>query len=125
MFEITDAKQDSRFFDNPMVKGSVGVCFYAGIPLLDANNLAIGTLCVINKKPKKITEDQKRALKALGKEVVNRMELRRENQIISKQLNSAHQKYFELYNNAPDMMLSIDPQSNHQLQQYSLLEIGL
>ncbi|MBR9833022.1 PAS domain S-box protein [bacterium] len=112
LFEITDAKQDSRFFDNPMVKGGVGVCFYAGIPLLDANNLAIGTLCVIDKKPKKLTEDQKRALKALGKEVVNRMELRRENQIISKQLNSAHQKYFELYNNAPDMMLSIDPQSN-------------
>jgi|GEM_PF-1556556 len=112
LYEITDAKQDSRFFDNPMVKGNVGVSFYAGIPLLDANNLAIGTLCVIDKKPKKLTDDQKRALKALGKEVVNRMALRRENQIISKQLNSAHQKYFELYDNAPDMMLSIDPQSN-------------
>jgi PAS domain S-box-containing protein len=111
LFEVRDARLDDRFFDNPLVTGQLGLNFYSGVPLLDANNFPLGTLCVFDTKPKILTDDQKKALRALGKEVINRLILRNENLKISKELEIVNQKYFRLYDNAPDMMLSIDPNS--------------
>jgi GAF domain-containing protein len=47
---VTDATQDSRFSDNPMVTGDPGVRFYAGIPLIDRMGYALGALCVVDTK---------------------------------------------------------------------------
>lgn len=74
---IPDARLDSRFRDNPLVTNDAPVVFYAGAPLITPDNLALGTLCVIDHEPKYPTERQVRALEQLAKFVADQMELRR------------------------------------------------
>lgn len=69
-FCIADAKKDSRFHDNPLVTGDPKVEFYLGIPIMDPKmNLPIGTLCVIDHKPREINQDKIQALTALKNQV--------------------------------------------------------
>jgi PAS domain S-box-containing protein len=76
IFEISDAREDKRFLDNPLVTGAAGVRFYAGTPLVTDEGQAIGTLCVIDKKPRQLSEAQKKSLTALGRQVMQQMDLR-------------------------------------------------
>ncbi len=75
-FVVPDAAADDRFHDNPLVLENI-VRFYAGTPLTNSNGYNLGTLCVIDRQPTRITEEQLFALKVLGKQVMNRIELRR------------------------------------------------
>ncbi|MDX1611582.1 MAG: GAF domain-containing protein [Candidatus Thermoplasmatota archaeon] len=77
ILEIPDATQDPRFADNPFVTEDPNIRFYAGSPLVDADGNALGTLCVIDKKPRKLSQDQLDALDALGRQAVAWLELRR------------------------------------------------
>jgi GAF domain-containing protein len=77
LFEVRDSRLDERFSDNPLVTGEVKVVFYAGVPLETAEKYALGTLCVVDHKPRSLTEFQKRALSVLAQQVVNQLELRR------------------------------------------------
>jgi diguanylate cyclase (GGDEF)-like protein len=62
---IPDAREDKRFFDNPLVTGDPRIRFYAGCPLkVDGHNL--GTLCVIDDKPRVFTEEEQELLADLG-----------------------------------------------------------
>ena len=79
IFVIEDSSKDSRFKDNPLVKGDPNVKFYAGVPLVDKDQYALGTLCVIDDKPQKLSDIQLDALRTLSKSVVNLLELRRGN----------------------------------------------
>ena len=69
---IPDALQDERFADNPLVEGSPNIRFYAGCPIKVAscedknNKMPIGTLCVIDSKPRDLSEEERRALKDFG-----------------------------------------------------------
>ncbi len=79
MFYIEDARKDERFHDSPLVLGEPNIVFYAGVPLIDKEGYALGTLCVIDTKTKKLTEFQEKALRTLGNQVLKLMELRRLN----------------------------------------------
>jgi len=57
-FVIPDASQDERFVDNPFVIGEPGVRFYAGIPLVLQDDLVLGTLCIIDTKPRQLSDEQ-------------------------------------------------------------------
>jgi predicted signal transduction protein with EAL and GGDEF domain/PAS domain-containing protein len=76
-FVISDALEDERFRDNPLVTGDPHVRFYAGMPLISAEGFALGALCVIDRVPRSISAEQLEALQSLGRQVVNLLELRR------------------------------------------------
>ena len=78
IFIIQDARLDERFTDNPLIEGANAI-FYAGVPLVNPEGYALGTLCVFDHKPRILTDSQKNALITLGKQVVNSLELRRQN----------------------------------------------
>ena len=77
MFVVPDALQDARFRDNPLVGGEPHIRFYAGIPLINEDGFALGTLCVIDEQPRSLSEAETSALKALSRLVLGQMELRR------------------------------------------------
>lgn len=76
-FEIEDSREDSRFYDNPLVTGDPKVIYYGGIKLVSPNGHAIGTLCVINDIPGKLSDNQINILKSLGKQLIEHLNLRR------------------------------------------------
>ncbi|MTI40866.1 GAF domain-containing sensor histidine kinase [Fulvivirga lutimaris] len=75
-FEIEDASNDERFFDNPLITGEKHVRFYAGYPLKSSDGLNIGTICVLDNKPNKLNEEQRNALEILADRASNELELR-------------------------------------------------
>lgn len=76
VFTVEDATADPRFADNPMVTGDTDIRFYAGIPVSDPEGLLVGTLCVLDTVPRKLTPEQNRALEILARQVNVRLELR-------------------------------------------------
>lgn len=76
VFEVPDTLLDERFADNPWVSQDPHIRFYAGAPLLTPGGHAVGTLCVIDSVPHALTPAQRRALQALGRQVVRQMEQR-------------------------------------------------
>lgn len=78
---IEDARKDERFSDNPLVTEQNAI-FYAGAPLIDSNGFSLGTLCVYDVKPRKLSEEQQKALIAMSKQVVSLIEQRYQNMIL-------------------------------------------
>lgn len=74
---VEDASLDDRFKNNPLVTGEPGIRFYAGAPLTTPDNLNLGTLCVIDRVARTLTEDQKTALEILSRQVVAQLMLRK------------------------------------------------
>ena len=76
---IPDSRLDERFKGNPLLTSDYPVIFYAGVPLLSKTGNPIGTLCIIDHKPRNLSEAQISALKDLALQVENLFELRRSN----------------------------------------------
>lgn len=93
---VPDSTKDRRFFDHPMVIGEPNICFYAGIPLLNREGHALGTLCVIDSQPKMLNDEQKQTLLALSRQIVTYMEVRRLNNILQRQKDDLQQTNKEL-----------------------------
>ncbi len=83
IFIVSDPSNDERFHDNPLVTGDPNIAFYAGIPLVNNSGNAMGTLCVIDNKPRILTKAQKETLRALARQTVAHFEIRLKNKAIS------------------------------------------
>jgi PAS domain S-box-containing protein len=77
VFEVTDACLDPRFASNPLVRADPNIRFYAGAPLITDGGHALGTLCVIDRAPRTLSESQRQALRLLAAHVTELIESRR------------------------------------------------
>jgi signal transduction histidine kinase/ActR/RegA family two-component response regulator len=96
VFEVCDAQLDARFAQNPLVQGDPNIRFYAGTPLITRDGWALGTLCIIDRKPRQLTKEQTDALVTLRRHVVNALELRRLVHEQKHTINALHQTQEEL-----------------------------
>ena len=74
---VPDASLDLRFQDNPLVTSRPSIRFYAGAPLATSAGEKLGTLCIIDHEPRRLTETEKETLAVLARAVTAHLELRR------------------------------------------------
>lgn len=85
---VKDAREDERFRDNALVCSEPNIVFYAGVPLCTPSGARIGSLCVIDRRPRDLSALQLRSLETLAHQVVLQLELKR----VSDQLAGALQR---------------------------------
>ncbi|MDQ1365839.1 MAG: phosphoserine phosphatase RsbU/P [Acidimicrobiaceae bacterium] len=73
---VNDAVRDPRTLANPLVAGSFGLRFYAGVPLTTHDGYNLGTLCVIDYEPREVTAAEMTTLRDLAALVMDELELR-------------------------------------------------
>ena len=76
LYEVDDALTDPRTLANPLVASEFGLRFYAAVPLKVRDGYNLGTLCVIDKQPRHLTELQKETLQYLADILIDQLELR-------------------------------------------------
>jgi len=103
LFEVEDATKDERFKNNPLVTGFPNIKFYAGYPLKDPQGYNLGTLCTIDRVPKKLDKNKSLALKLLAEEVVS--------QIVSRRNNLENKKLERLFTLSIEMICVVGTDS--------------
>ncbi|MDT0684931.1 PAS domain S-box protein [Autumnicola psychrophila] len=93
---VPDASKDDRFKNNPFVTGEEPVIFYAGVPLVNSNGYALGTICAIDSKSKNLSKDQEGKLQMLSRQVMKLLELRRKSRTLedaNRSLNTINNRF--------------------------------
>ena len=85
IFLVPDSLQDTRFSEAAMVKGAPNIRFYAGAPIVAPGGHIMGTVCVLDQKPRDLTEKQLKSLEALARQVAAQLENRKANVAIRSQ----------------------------------------
>jgi diguanylate cyclase (GGDEF)-like protein len=80
---VENASLDPRFADNPLVCGDPSIRFYAGAPIRAENGQALGTLCIIDRKPRQIGAAERKFLVNLASNVGSMLELHRKNLVLA------------------------------------------
>jgi len=102
IFEIQDASKNDTFKDNFQVIGEPFIKFYAGAPLIDPDGHRLGSLCVIDRVPRKLTEEQLDALRTLANEVMSHMVLRRQKRELEASVE-IHKEFYTLFNSSSEI----------------------
>ncbi|MCU1394177.1 MAG: hypothetical protein JWM34_2605 [Ilumatobacteraceae bacterium] len=92
VFVIEDASLDARFADNPLVTGDPEIRFYAGKVVHDAAGFPVGTLCAIDRRPRRLDDAQMRALEQIALLVEHELERSTELQLLVDLDASEHKK---------------------------------
>ncbi|HKB90436.1 MAG TPA: PAS domain-containing protein, partial [Opitutaceae bacterium] len=94
---IPDTQADARFQNNPLVLGTPDIRFYAGAPIITTDGHILGSICVIDRTPREISDTEKSALTLLAREVCSQMELRR----IATELREGEERYRMMFERNP------------------------
>lgn len=121
---VPDSRKDHRFKDNPLVTGAPHVIFYAGMPLVNSEGHALGSLCVIDHHPRKLSEHQLTSLKALADQVMRLLDLRLLNLRLNKQQLELESKNQELEKFAFVVSHDIKSPLNNMMALTHLLKSG-
>ena len=105
---VNDSFEDQRFKDSPLVQGRPNIRFYAGAPLETPDGSVLGTLCIIDTEPRKITESQKDGLKILAKKVMNFLNGRKLLQWQNNQIEFDSVKLKKLTDQVPGMIYQFE-----------------
>jgi PAS domain S-box-containing protein len=108
---VPDATKDARFSKNPLVTGAPHIRFYAGAPLVNPDGVILGTICVIDKVPRKLSPSQRHALKVLSRHVVSLLELRRASNDSAYQLRESESQYRVLFDGNPKPMWVLEQET--------------
>ncbi|WP_024769471.1 sensor histidine kinase [Aquimarina macrocephali] len=95
---IKDTREDKRFNDSSIILEEKPIIFYAGIPLVDKDGFALGSLCVMDSVPRELSNKQLESLNALAKQVIILFELNKKNndlQIIQNKLKKHNESLRE------------------------------
>ncbi|WP_179414350.1 PAS domain S-box protein [Mucilaginibacter sp. E4BP6] len=114
ILEINNTLESDLFKDNVFVTGAPDVRFYAGAPLIDPAGHRLGSLCVIDQVPRKLTAEQKDALRTLADEVMSHLLLKKQKQELEESL-AVHKDFYRLFNSSPEIHLVADRDSNIEL----------
>jgi PAS domain S-box-containing protein len=112
--EVENALESDTFKDNMYVQGAPDVRFYAGAPLIDPDGNRLGSLCVIDRVPRKLTDEQRDALRTLADEVMSHLELRKQKRELQESLES-HKEFFNLFDTSAEIHFIADKDSNIEL----------
>lgn len=132
IMEVQDALEDPRFSHHEMVISAPHVRFYAGAPLVTPEGHALGTLCVLDYRPQKLSEDQRDVLRALSAHVVSLLELRRQTRelvreaagresalaqmrVQNEQLIQSESRFRQLAENIQEVFWITDPAKNEMI----------
>ena len=91
--EISDTLADDRTSDNPLCLDDQGLRFYAGFLLTSDDGLPLGTLCVLDTKPRRLSDSQRKALRILARQVMHQLDLRlalRRQELMRKEIDHFH-----------------------------------
>ena len=120
--EVPDTLADERFSDNKYVKGEPGIRFYAGSPLIDEDGYRLGSLCVADYVPRKLTREQLDALQILSDEVISHLTLRRQKAELEATV-SRQQEFYNLFNSSPDIHCITNEYAGIELVNHSFTQI--
>lgn len=123
---VPDALKDVRFFDNELVTAEPKIRFYAGAPLISSEGFALGTICVIDRVPRELSENQLLALKALSQHIITQLELRLSHQKINhylKELQHTQKVLSTVINASPDFIFFKDGKGHWLTANESGLEL--
>lgn len=126
-FIIPDSRLDDRFKNNPLVTGNPNIVFYAGIPLVTGTGYGLGTFCIIDIKPRELTDAQLNALNILAGQVMNLLELRKTNNNLNLQSELLERKTKNLDNIVAERIAEIEGQkielekANKELQAFNYI----
>lgn len=108
---IEDMALDPFYKKHPFYQGALGVRFFAAAPLRDHKGFFLGTLCVMDKKPRRLSSSQIKALKSLAHQVINLIEFRRVHLNLQhkiEELDEEKTKYNGLVENMKEVVFQTD-----------------
>ena len=112
---VNNALEDERFAGSPLVTGEPHIRSYAGAPLVTAEGYAIGTLCVIDQKPRDLTQEQLSALRILARQIVTQLDAQMNVKLLNEialQLEAEQEETQLILDSVPAYVFFKDTQNN-------------